>query len=382
MRVLKLQTLTRLMAIMLVLGFTAVDGVAQSAASKTQLTNKLGSVEKKKKDLQREIRVKTLEAKNVTGQLLKVEQDLEIKQTSLAKNKIKLMNAESDLRRTNERLERTRRELKRRQDLLERRVVNIYEGEDVQYVNVVLGSVNMWTFLTRAYYLQAILDSDTKLIARIQTDKQQIEADQKRQAERVAQIQTLQTQLEEERNAIQERFADKAAKLDEIENSKDLLEQVLRELEAESRRIESQIRAYQSTAVGQQWAAKKFVGGLLMPVNGRLTSKFGYRTHPITGVYKLHTGVDFACSTGTPIQCAADGIVISAGWMGAYGNAVIVDHGGGVSTLYGHCSRLATKSGAKVKRGEVIGYVGSTGYSTGPHLHFEKRVNGTPVNPF
>jgi murein DD-endopeptidase MepM/ murein hydrolase activator NlpD len=105
------------------------------------------------------------------------------------------------------------------------------------------------------------------------------------------------------------------------------------------------------------------------------------RYHPIVGRYKLHTGVDIACSIGTPIHAAAAGVVILAGTDRAYGNLVMIDHGGGVTTLYGHQSRLAVSTGATVKKGQIIGYSGNTGWSTGPHCHFEVRKHGVPVNP-
>jgi murein DD-endopeptidase MepM/ murein hydrolase activator NlpD len=101
----------------------------------------------------------------------------------------------------------------------------------------------------------------------------------------------------------------------------------------------------------------------------------------VLGTQRLHAGVDFGAASGTPIVAADTGTVVSAGWHGGYGNAVIVDHGGGVATLYGHQSRLAVGSGSRVSRGQVIGYVGSTGMSTGPHLHFELRINGVPTDP-
>ena len=105
------------------------------------------------------------------------------------------------------------------------------------------------------------------------------------------------------------------------------------------------------------------------------------RVHPVTGVYKLHTGIDIPATTGTPIRAAESGQVITASYQGAYGNCVIIDHGNGYSTLYGHQSSIAVSVGDTVTRGQTIGYVGSTGYSTGPHLHFEIRVNGSPQDP-
>jgi murein DD-endopeptidase MepM/ murein hydrolase activator NlpD len=117
------------------------------------------------------------------------------------------------------------------------------------------------------------------------------------------------------------------------------------------------------------------------PVSGPIVSPYGYRIHPILGYRKLHTGIDFAVGYGTPIRAADSGMVIYATWMSGYGNVIIIDHGRGISTLYAHQSSLAAGSGALVSRGQVVGYVGSTGFSTGPHLHFEVRVNGDPVDP-
>jgi murein DD-endopeptidase MepM/ murein hydrolase activator NlpD len=134
------------------------------------------------------------------------------------------------------------------------------------------------------------------------------------------------------------------------------------------------------------WVNADGVGGednsrIGMPVHGRMTSGFGNRFHPILGYVRFHDGVDLAASAGTPIAAAADGRVIGAGWRGGYGQQVQIAHAGGVDTLYGHMSRIAAHAGELVRKGQVIGYVGSTGLSTGPHLHFEVTKNGRPVNP-
>jgi murein DD-endopeptidase MepM/ murein hydrolase activator NlpD len=121
--------------------------------------------------------------------------------------------------------------------------------------------------------------------------------------------------------------------------------------------------------------------GIRMPVQGHLTSGFGERFHPILGYERFHAGVDLGAPAGTPIVAAADGRVVSAGWAGGYGRLVAVLHTGGIETKYGHMSRIAAYAGETVRRGEVIGYVGSSGLSTGPHLHFEVTRNGRPVNP-
>lgn len=124
------------------------------------------------------------------------------------------------------------------------------------------------------------------------------------------------------------------------------------------------------SALGFQW-----------PIQAPMTSPYGYRVHPVYGTRRLHAGVDLGAGTGTPIASSNDGVVIFAGVQGGYGNTVIVDHGGGITTLYAHQSRFNVKQGQTVARGDIVGFVGSTGTATGPHLHFEVRVNGGAVNP-
>ena len=121
--------------------------------------------------------------------------------------------------------------------------------------------------------------------------------------------------------------------------------------------------------------------GLVAPVAGRITSNFGMRFHPILGYSRLHAGVDFGAAYGSPIYAVSDGSVSFAGWHGGHGNYVRLEHGGGLSTGYGHMSRIATLPGQSVRQGQVIGYVGSTGLSTGPHLHYETYMGGRPVDP-
>ncbi len=145
-------------------------------------------------------------------------------------------------------------------------------------------------------------------------------------------------------------------------------------LAADSAALKAEIDARQSTGGTNP-------GVLSWPVNGRLTSPFGNRVHPITGVVKLHTGMDIAAPTGTPVRAAGAGTVILARWFGGYGNAVVIDHGGGLTTFYAHQNGLNVSAGQTVSTGDVVGWVGSTGFSTGAHLHFETRENGNPVNP-
>jgi murein DD-endopeptidase MepM/ murein hydrolase activator NlpD len=214
---------------------------------------------------------------------------------------------------------------------------------------------------------QGTVEGQKVQVVNILTD---LEADRVVLQEKLDEVRVLQSQAEEDLVAAQNI-------LNSINQNIQAAEQHKNGLEAESARLEEEIRRLQETS----GAGDTSPGVLGWPVNGPVTSSFGWRVHPIFGTQKLHTGVDLGVGYGTPIAAAEDGVVILAGPYGGYGNAVVVDHGGGLSTLYAHQSSIAVGSGQRVSRGEVIGYVGCTGYCTGAHLHFETRENGTPVDP-
>lgn len=192
---------------------------------------------------------------------------------------------------------------------------------------------------------------------------------------------TLAAAREEQNLALAELEAQQDARqklYDEAIERQDEFEAQVDQLEEESDRITEALKAREAIAAGQ---SVKGSGQMMVPVAGRVTSGFGNRVHPITGRVRLHAGTDFGAPSGTPILAADSGVVVSAGWRNGYGNAVLIDHGNGLATLYAHQSRLAVSGGQSVAQGDVIGYVGSTGNSTGPHLHFEVRKGGTAVNP-
>jgi murein DD-endopeptidase MepM/ murein hydrolase activator NlpD len=160
-------------------------------------------------------------------------------------------------------------------------------------------------------------------------------------------------------------------------------QQALADIQAKKADFEAQYAALQAeiSALGSRGNPVPGNGRFKLPVDAPVVSPFGMRFHPILHTWRMHTGVDLGASSGTPIKAAGDGVVISAGWNGGYGNFTLLDHGNGLATGYAHQSQIAVSVGQQVKTGEVIGYVGSTGASTGPHLHWEVRVNGNPVNP-
>lgn len=237
-------------------------------------------------------------------------------------------------------------------------------------------------------YLSAIAADNERIIityeALRQTEQRQTERVALRQAELAADVAALgsvevelaelEAKQAEQRAAIEAEIGRQRNLLTDLESEIARFEGELASLEAEQSRIEAAIRAELSSGGSAP-------GQFVRPVPGSVTSPFGPRTHPILGYVRMHTGVDFNAPYGQPIRAAAGGRVILAGTYGGYGTTIVIDHGGGTATLYAHQSSVAVGYGQQVAAGDTVGYVGSTGLSTGPHLHFEVRVDGVPVDP-
>ena len=281
---------------------------------------------------------------------------------------------------------RLRRELRRSQGVLAERLIAIYKADQPDMLSVILESDGFNDLLVRADYMSAIGEQDSVIVDRVRDLKRK--SAQKRlllvvlksKAEvAVEEIEAKQRVLEETRAAIQAREADLAAarkykhgKLGNVREHRHDLEGDLRALQAASAQVTNQLQGSGTAPAGP---IRQGGGGYIWPVNGPVVSPFGQRWG------RLHAGVDIAVPAGTPIRAAASGTVAMAGWMGGYGQYTCIQHGGGVATCYAHQSSIGVGSGAGVKQGQVIGSVGCTGHCFGDHLHFEVRINGSPVDP-
>lgn len=267
----------------------------------------------------------------------------------------------------------------KQKELLDNSLIAIYESSDTKYLDVILSSKSISEFLSNYFLITELANYEMELLEEMQAKKEEIELSKKKldeTSEELAVIKANQT---------------KTAKI--LENTKTVRENFISKLSDEEKDIQAKIDEYNTRfeeinseilTLALQGIDTKYIGGeLAWPVPGytRISSQYGMRTHPITGVYKLHTGVDISAPMGVNFIAANDGIVTKAGYNSAYGNMVIVDHGGGVSTLYAHGSEILVQVGQTVKRGEAVLKVGSTGYSTGPHAHFEVRLNGVVTDP-
>ncbi len=352
-----------------------------ASASKTELQKKLAAVQKQIRQARAEIRQIRRRERAVTADLLATEQELDATRKRLHTVRARLDTVRSLQRKTAARLKELEQRLQQRQQLLARRVRAAYQQGNASTVRVLLGSRDVHDLLSRSYVLGRIARADSRLVFAIQQNKEEV-AQAKAQLDRQAQeIAQLEAELAQQTLQLHQQTEAKREILQDIAHDRALKEQALDEWEEESRQIAAMLRAMEQTPRGQARLARPFRGGFIRPVNGAIVSGFGMRFHPILKVNRMHNGVDIAAPYGTPIKAAADGEVIFAGYRRGYGNTIIIDHGGGVATLYGHCSALAVGEGTTVKQGQVIGYVGATGLATGPHLHFEVRRNGEPVNP-
>lgn len=283
-------------------------------------------------------------------------------------------------------------DLQARTDVYTGRAVAIYKAGPGMYVDGLLDSENFAELFDRFAYYRASVDADSELIAEIQvlrdqttTRREQVEAERARIAEAKLRLEQDKTRLAEARREqaviLAEREAvlsEKEAILAEVQSRKSSAEALAEQLERDEAAMQSVIASSGSSSGGVYPTGG---GQFAWPAAGAVTSPYGYRIHPIFGDRRLHTGLDIGASYGAPVVSAGDGTVVYTGVMGGYGNVVVVDHGGGLSTTYNHLSTFNVGSGQSVSRGSQVGAVGCTGYCTGPNLHFEVRVNGSPVDP-
>jgi len=335
----------------------------------------------KAREVREQVRALRQKQRSVVAELEEAQQRLENTSRQLRRATRDLHKTERQLQATDKQLKAAQARLTAHQKAFGKRLRAMQRSGRLSEVSILLGATSFADFLRRTHVFNRIVDYDTDLMARVKTEREQVKAFQRLLVERREKARRLRAAIvQRQQNLKRERDQEKRL-LAKIHSDRVAHERYLAELEQSSREIESLIRRLSRPRWSGGGRLMAWGGGLIRPVAGRLTSRFGSRFHPLFRRMKLHTGVDLAAPCGATVHAAASGTVIFAGWKRAYGRTIVIDHGNGTATVYGHCSFLLVSSGASVHQGQAIARVGSTGVSTGPHLHFEVRHGGKPVNP-
>lgn len=327
-----------------------------------ELRNQVENLKSEKSSIESEIKILDGELRALT---------LETEQYEIKKQEINMKIAESE-----QEIVKLNEEINENNELLEKRLRVMYMNGTAGYLEVLLKAEDLVDAMTRMDMIQMIVESDVDLLKSINEQKDQVEQLKVEQEAERLELTAVINDLNAKQNEVVIASRSKENYMTSLETNIDEINRQESAMEEQSKQIERDILAAQR--------AVEYAGGELgWPVPGysRISSGFGTRIHPITGAYHTHGGTDIPAPYGTPIVSVNDGVVIYAGYHYSYGNYVIVDHGGGISTLYGHCSKLLVSSGQAVLRGDKIALVGSTGESTGNHLHYEVRVNGIRKDP-
>lgn len=339
----------------------SLKDVREKIEQKEQQLEKGEAKEEKLQD-----RIDDLEAsiKSTESQLKKINKEIDAIENKIAKLQKKMDQIQTDI--------------DRQQEALNARLRVMYKNGDAGLIQVLLGSVDVSDFMSNLKMVKDIYENDINLLKEIEDKYNEIEKKKVEQDDLNSKLKSHKEEQVSKQKILEADKAEVAKAKAKVEKQNSELHEDLDKLNEEANRLTDEILNLQGG--GDYHGSGEFTWPF--PGYTRISSEFGYRVHPITGKKKFHSGLDMAGPSGSPIVAAEDGTVISAGWNdGGYGNMVMIDHGGGIVSVYAHNSSLSVSSGQKVKRGQTIAACGSTGLSTGPHLHFEVRVNGTCKNP-
>lgn len=366
-------TVSLLLVVMLVFGFIAPGQASTLEDRKKELNQVNRMIQQRKQQLAENNKKK----QNVIQELNTIDQDISQTSQDLQRIANELAALQKAIQKTEKELKEKEADLEKRTQFLYQRLEDIYMDGQVSYLEVLLQSTSMSDFLTRLDLMQYIAEQDSRLVRELAAERDQIEQHKKELVNKKEEVAVLQETTRAKQTYLAARRSDREAALGQLETERKAYLRAMQELEASSRNLTNIIQQMQS----KNQKPRQGTGRFIWPVSGPITSNYGMRYHPILHQSRLHSGVDIGASGGTPIKAADDGTVIYSGWMGGYGQVVVLDHGGGYSTLYAHMSSIAVGKGSGVTQGQTIGRVGSTGWSTGPHLHFEVRINGNTQNP-
>ena len=302
-------------------------------------------------------------------------------ETRLADNEYRLKRAQDNLVSLQRQLKLSEEKLAQQRASASNRLRYLQkQSREERWWALMLNSSDINEFFDRRYYFRLLMESDRKLIKDLQRSAKDLEQERISLEAQKNEIALLQQQLIAQKSTLEEREKQQEQLIYRLRNERAAHAAAQRRLEADSQQLATLIQRL-TVQQSQGTSLQQGTGRLSAPVNGPVSSRYGWRTHPVYRTRRLHTGIDYAVATGTPVRAADSGSVLYSGWYGGYGYTVIVNHGSGLTTLYAHNSALLASKNQRVSKGQQLARSGSTGLSTGPHVHFEVRKNGQPVNP-
>ena len=368
----------------LMIGGVLLSAVPAFAITKSEvdaLKNKVNAATAKKNDLKKQVSSLNANLNELSKQITLLDGQIEAQEDEIAAQEELLQQLEVLISEKTIELAASEEEQASQYARMKERVRYMAEHDNTSYLTILLASDSFFDFLNRWEIVKQINLRDEQLFEelkairdKVSSEKAELEATQAEAVATKAQMDANMAELETQRKA----KIDKQTKIQQQKNETNAAYASM--IEQEEELMEQYKKAAAKLASQSTYVGGKFMWPL-PAANNVITCKWGYRTHPVTKKYKLHTGIDLRCSTGTNVYAANGGTVTTSGYSSAWGNYIIINHGGGYTTLYAHLSRRNVSKGQTVKQGTIIGKSGNTGYSTGPHLHFEINQNGTSKNP-
>lgn len=348
------------------------ETIEEKRAQLDEIQQKLGEKDAQLEDKKKEI-------SNAMERLILTQEELAEAKRKLAAIESRQQALSIKIRQNEAALAAKQEEYDKSRSVYKKRLRDIYENGQVNYLDVLLGAADFRDFSSRMYLLQRVIRRDFALIDRLEEQREAL-LQQKAELDDIRkQLAAAHAESQKEKEIVAQKTVERQKLYEQALAEKAQLDAEYEELQRNSQEITAMIQRMEQE--GRMMLQAGGTGQLAWPVNGEITSPFGWRVHPIWGTQIFHAGLDIGADYGDPVHAADSGTVVFAGWMGGYGNAVMIDHGGGMVTLYGHNSSITVGEGEQVSKGQTIALAGSTGNSTGPHCHFEVRIHGEVVSP-
>ncbi len=346
------------------------------ATDASKINNQLQNNANNQKAVTNEMKKLETQTKNINAELLKLDKAIETAENEIEKLTKDIASSEKQITKTTTELVEAEENIDGKKDLLGSRINVMYKNGNIGYLEVLLSSKSFPELLSNLDMVKKVVDHDVELLKFLQQQRDEIENKKIQLENQKKQLLNLKTSMESKQQNLQVTRGHQERLKTELQQDHKALAKQLDQLEKEANALESELRKLQSSGA--------YIGGVMQwPVTGytRISSPYGNRIHPILKTQRFHSGIDIPAPSGVKVAAAGPGKVVHSGTLGSYGKVIILDHGGGIMTLYAHNSKLVVSVGDSVKKGDKIAEIGSTGLSTGPHLHFEVRKDGKYVDP-